>query len=37
MLYYLLVKTVLGDNWLSKQYFRIGASRLVGKIVDELK
>ncbi|NCC73700.1 MAG: deoxyribose-phosphate aldolase [Sphingobacteriia bacterium] len=37
MLYYLLVKTVLGDNWLNKQYFRIGASRLVGKIVDELK
>jgi len=30
--YYQLVKGVLGDKWLNKEYFRIGASRLAGKI-----
>jgi deoxyribose-phosphate aldolase len=30
--YYLLVKSVLGDKWLNKNYFRIGASRLAHKI-----
>ena len=34
--YYLMVKEVLGDAWLNKTYFRIGASRLVGKILESL-
>lgn len=32
LLYYSLVKQVLGENWLTKDYFRIGASRLADKI-----
>lgn len=35
--YYLLVKEILGEKWLDKRYFRIGASRLAHKIVAELK
>jgi deoxyribose-phosphate aldolase len=34
--YYLLVKEILGEKWLNKKYFRIGASRLAGKIHDVL-
>lgn len=30
--YYLLVKEILGENWLNKDFFRIGASRLAGKV-----
>ena len=36
LLYYLLVKGVLGDKWLSPAYFRIGASRLADKLMDEI-
>lgn len=35
--YYLLVKSILGDQWLSPKYFRIGASRLADKLVTEIK
>lgn len=35
--YYLMVKEVLGKDWLNKHFFRIGASRLVGKIVEQLE
>lgn len=35
--YYLLVEHVLGEKWLNKNYFRIGASRLATKIADVLK
>jgi len=35
--YYLLVKNVLGEKWLNKDYFRIGASRLAHKIATLLK
>lgn len=35
--YYLMVKEILGNEWLSKSWFRIGASRLVGKIVEALE
>ncbi len=35
--YYLLVKEVLGDQWLNKHLFRIGASRLANKIFDLIK
>lgn len=34
--YYLLVKHVLGDQWLLPKYFRIGASRLADKLVEEI-
>jgi len=35
--YYLLVKSVLGEEWISPKYFRIGASRLAGKLVAEIE
>ena len=34
--YYLLVKSVLGNEWLNKDYFRIGASRLADNIYNEI-
>ncbi len=34
--YYLIVKEVLGDEWLHKDLFRIGASRLAENVFDEL-
>ncbi len=36
ILYYLLVKGILGNKWLSSEYFRIGASRLADKLIDEI-
>jgi deoxyribose-phosphate aldolase len=36
LVYYMLVKHVLGDEWLNKDLFRIGASRLAGKVYDEI-
>jgi deoxyribose-phosphate aldolase len=36
MLYYSLTKEVLGDEWLSKDLFRIGASRLAESVFNEL-
>lgn len=36
ILYYLLVKGVLGKKWLSPKYFRIGASRLADKLMGEI-
>ncbi|MCH5226188.1 MAG: deoxyribose-phosphate aldolase [Muribaculaceae bacterium] len=39
LLYYAIVKEVLGDEWLSNEYFRIGASSLanaiLAKMIDE--
>ena len=35
--YYLLVKHVLGVQWLSPKYFRIGASRLADKLMAEIQ
>ncbi len=35
--YYLLTREVLGEKWLNKKYFRIGASRLAHKIVKEVE
>ena len=34
--YYYIVKDVLGDKWLNKNYFRVGTSRLAGKVMEEL-
>jgi len=35
--YYILVKEVLGDEWLDKSLFRIGASRLANKVYELIK
>lgn len=34
--YYYIVKDVLGDKWLNSKYFRVGTSRLAGKVMEEL-
>lgn len=34
--YYYIVKDILGDRWLNSSYFRIGTSRLAGKVMEEL-
>ncbi len=36
LVYYAMVKHVLGDKWLNNKYLRIGASRLADKIFNEL-
>lgn len=36
LIYYYIVKEVLGERWLNKDYFRVGTSRLAGKVMDEL-
>ncbi len=36
LVYYALVKSVLGNDWLNKDLFRIGASRLAGKVYNEI-
>ena len=36
LIYYRLVKEILGEEWLTKDLFRIGASRLANKLVDEI-
>ncbi|TVQ94544.1 MAG: deoxyribose-phosphate aldolase, partial [Bacteroidetes bacterium] len=35
--YYLLTEEVLGNDWLHKDWFRIGASRLVDAVIEEAK
>ncbi len=35
--YYLLVRSVLGERWLNSEYFRIGASRLAGKLYEAIE
>ena len=37
MTYYYLVKGILGKQWLNKNLFRVGTSRLAGQIVELLK
>lgn len=34
--YYTVVKEVLGDQWLSNEYFRIGASRLANNLLSDI-
>jgi len=36
LVYYFIVRNVLGQKWLSPEYFRIGASRLANNILSEL-
>jgi len=35
--YYILVKEILGEEWLNNKLFRIGASRLANKVYDLIK
>lgn len=35
--YYLSVEKILGDKWLNKKYFRIGASRLADNVFNAIK
>ncbi len=35
--YYTLVATILGEKWLNANYFRIGASSLLNKLIDKVK
>lgn len=37
ILYIKILENVLGNNWLNKRYFRIGASRLATKISEKIK
>jgi len=37
VLYYTLVKTLLGDEWLTPEYFRIGASGLADSLIANIK
>lgn len=37
MTYYYLVKGILGEQWLNKNLFRVGTSRLAGQIIEILK
>ena len=34
--YFYIVREVLGERWLNKDYVRVGTSRLAGKVMDEL-
>jgi len=36
LMYYLIVKEVLGEDWLNNQFFRLGASRLANNILTDL-
>ena len=36
ILYVKILENVLGEKWLNKQYFRIGASRLAKKIIEKI-
>ncbi len=36
IIYYTIVNEVLGDDWLNKKYFRIGASRLANNLLTEI-
>jgi deoxyribose-phosphate aldolase len=35
-MYYLIVKEVLGDEWLNNKLFRLGASKLANSILTDL-
>jgi deoxyribose-phosphate aldolase len=37
LVYYQLVDEVLGEQWLNKDFFRIGASSLAGELINKLK
>lgn len=36
IVYYTIVKEVLGDEWLSNEYFRLGTSRLANLLLSDI-
>ena len=34
--YYTLIKEILGEEWLTNEYFRIGASRLANNLLGDI-
>ena len=34
--YFTIIKEVLGDQWLTNEYFRIGASRLANNLLSDI-
>jgi deoxyribose-phosphate aldolase len=36
LMYYTIVKEVLGEEWLNKEFFRIGTSRLANLLLSEI-
>ncbi len=36
LIYYSIVKNVLGDSWLNKKYFRLGASKLANNLLTDI-
>jgi deoxyribose-phosphate aldolase len=36
LVYYTIVKEVLGEEWLSNEYFRLGTSRLANLLLSEI-
>ena len=36
LLYYTIVKEVLGEEWLNNEYFRLGTSRLANLLLSEI-
>ena len=34
--YFTIIKEVLGDQWLTNEYFRIGASRLANNLLTDI-
>ncbi|MCF0206299.1 MAG: hypothetical protein HUK15_02620 [Bacteroidales bacterium] len=36
LIYYAIVKDVLGDEWLNNTYFRLGASRLANALLTDI-
>ena len=36
MKYYTIIKEVLGEEWLTNEYFRLGASRLANNLLSDI-
>jgi deoxyribose-phosphate aldolase len=34
--YYTIIKSVLGEKWLTNEYFRLGASRLANNLLSDI-
>ena len=37
MIYYTIVKEVLGEQWLTNKWFRLGTSRLANMLLSEIE
>jgi deoxyribose-phosphate aldolase len=36
LVYYTIIKEVLGEEWLTNEYFRLGASRLANNLLSDI-